>query len=164
MVKIEHPSYGLLLAPMNDYQLEVYDLFHEYDSISITIPSEYKEYSFITALAYMYRKQRVFIISPSNFSACELKYEFNRVTNSNKNVSVKFYGLNGLRNFTVNDADIVIVLSYNHCTLSTAHKKLLNELSHSKNIKLMLLSTYEYIKSNKRLNDYLPTDCKEVKI
>jgi len=144
---------------INIYQLKVYDLFHGNNSISVTMPCESHGYNLIAYLAYMYHYQRIVILAQSNFTAHELKFNFNLLMNWNKNHNVKFYGIQGLRNFEIDQVDIVIIFNYNICKLSNRHKSILEQLSNSEKTKLMMISTYNNSTKDIISEMFLPNTC-----
>lgn len=150
---------------MNIYQLQVYDLFHGNNSISVTTPcNKYHGYNLITYLAYMYHYQRIVILADSIFTAHELKLNFKSLINWNKNHNVKIYGIQGLRNFEIDQVDIVIIVNYNYCKLSNRHKSILEQLSNYEKTKLMMISTYNNGTKDIIPEMFLPSNCLYVDI
>jgi len=166
MVEIKHPTKGYIPYVMNGRQLKLYDTFHQYKNICVTMPRQSGATTGLSHLVYMYKDKNILCLSDRSSNVFNLYEIFTRM-NVNNDSNIKFMVMNSVGIIDVINSepwDIVIIDNYAYGSMLMAT---LNGIANNPNTKLVLTSTtdrnaasYHYFLNNL----FVPTNTKLIEI
>lgn len=163
---IKHPTKGRIPYVMNGYQLKLYDVFHQYKNICVTMPRKSGVTTCLAYILHIYRNNRILCLSDKASNVFYLYEIFTRM-NANNDSNIKFIVMNsvGIVDLINGESwDIVIIDNYAYGSMLMVT---LNEIANTSNTKLVLTSTtdrnaasYHYFLNNL----FVPTNTKLIEI
>lgn len=152
MLKIKHPSHGMIFPSMNSYQLEVYDAFHAHKNIAAILPRQSGASTLIAYLAYLNRDINILILADCQDMVSEIKHKFFIMNDCKINSNITYRSILGKGIDSLNNPkeDLIIIDNYSWCRkLFKKHTDRLNEIANDENKKLLLITTTLNVSYNK---------------